>query len=89
MVISERSPGRDLALRVMAWPVAMATYLTLWSAGFGWMSYWWAWPFVITSICCGWLTRRPLRTVQPPADGFVLPRVRFPASHRRRRRSPR
>ncbi|MGH4016907.1 MAG: hypothetical protein ACRDSL_23855 [Pseudonocardiaceae bacterium] len=87
MAISERSPLRHGDRIMMAWPAAMMVYLTLWSAGLGWVTYWWAWLFVLLSLWCGWRTRCPAVTPQRAADGFVLPRVHVPTSHRARARN--
>jgi hypothetical protein len=89
VVISQRPAGGDLALRITAWTAFVVTYLTLWSAGLGWMDYWWAWLFVLVPICFNWLTWHRPGSRQRPADGFVPPRVRFPAPHRRHRRQAR
>lgn len=85
MAISGRPSRRDLALRMLAWGGVMVTYLTLWSAGPGWMTRWWAWLFVLLPVCLSGFTRRQPAPRQRPADGFVAPRVRFPTPHRRRR----
>ena len=89
MAVGQRPAGRDLALHLLAWTAVMVTYLTLWSAGWGWMTYWWAWLFVLAPICLRWLTWPPAGTSAQPPDGYVRPRVRPPTSHRRRRRSDR
>lgn len=90
MAISGWPPGRGPAVSRAAWAGVMVTYLTLWSAGPGWMTYWWAWLFVLLPVClCGVTrTRRPALW-ERRADGFVSPRVRFPTSHRPRRRMAR
>ncbi|MGH4024755.1 MAG: hypothetical protein ACRDRV_09235 [Pseudonocardiaceae bacterium] len=85
MAISGRPSSRDLASRTAAWAVVMVTYLTLWSAGPGWMTYWWAWLFVLLPVCLSGLGWRQPGPGERPADGFVSPRVRFPTPHRRRR----
>lgn len=79
-------PGRAVARRMLAWAAVMVTYLTLWSAGPGWMGYWWAWLFVLAPVAFSGLSRPPPGAPRQAADGFVSPRVRFPTSHRRRRR---
>ncbi|HEX2298293.1 MAG TPA: hypothetical protein VHH34_07225, partial [Pseudonocardiaceae bacterium] len=58
MAISGRPSRRDLGLRMGAWAAVMVTYLTLWSAGPGWMTYWWAWLFVLLPVCLSALTWR-------------------------------
>lgn len=78
-------PGRAAVLRMPAWAAVMVTYLTLWSAGLGWTGYWWAWLFVLAPVVLSALRRPAPGSPRQAADGFVLPRVRFPTSHRRRR----
>jgi hypothetical protein len=89
VAISGRPSRHDPAWRMVAWAAVMVTYLTLWSAGSGWMAYWWAWLFVLLPVCLSGLSPQQPSLRERPADGFVPPHVRFPTSHRRRREAVR